>query len=620
MSAIGGIQHLDSSRVDSKLLTALANGLATRGPDGGREIVFDSVGMAYRAFHTNKESRRERQPLIKDNKMLVWDGRLDNRSELMLALGQELKDDLTDVAIVMAAYLKWPRDFLRRLIGDFALAMWDSQQRQLILARDLIGPRTLYYYVDAQRVVWSTELCVLIDVTGITREVNDEYIADYLTRLPDPGQTPYKRIHAVPPAHAVVVKDGRVRTQRFWEFNPGYAIRYKTDAEYEEHFRELFRGAVRSRLRSDRTVWAELSGGLDSSSVVCMADDVIKSGGAEAPELKTVSNVFDEAASCDERHYIQLVEERIGRRGCHLREDDFRAFAPLRKDFQISVPNPIANFAAYYVRVNEVLVENRARVLLSGKGGDEILCSARDPTPELADLLVDWDVLRLHNRVKIWSRVLRRSYLDVLFKNAVMPLLPEMIQGRWKRRMHPEFFELYDQKFAKRMNFAMRRLGPPAVFGHRRPSGRDQAKWFLQAVRHLSAGYWKEFGNAEISYPFTHRPLVEFMHAVPFDQRVRLTETRSLLRRSLRNLLPEEIANRKGKRLNTEAAVRGLAREWPRLNEMFLDPLVCAHGYVDADVLRSKLALAKDGKDPSALAMAFVIPLEYWLRTQLERT
>jgi asparagine synthase (glutamine-hydrolysing) len=621
MSGIGGIYNFDDAPIDEQLLVKLGSRLNARGPDGGSEVVFTSIGMTYRAFHTNKESRLEKQPFVSSNKLLLcWDGRLDNREELISLLRSDLQGVHTDASIVMASYVKWGSEFLSRIIGDFALSLWDPRTRILMLARDPIGPRTLYYHADDERVIWSTELLPLLDLTSVKPEVNDDYIADYLTRLPDPSQTPYKHVYAVPPAHAVIVSNGRLRVRRFWGLNPQKEIRYRTDGEYEEHFRYLFREAVRCRLRVEGAAWVELSGGLDSSSIVCMANDVIKSGEAAASRLQTVSNVFDEAAKCDERQYINYVETKIGRKGCYLSEDNFRIFAPLKNGYGTNIPNPITNFAEYYIRVNELMRENGARVLLSGKGGDEILCSARDPTPELADLFVTSRLFLLHRRLKVWSKALNKPYLTLLWQRAIKPVLPEVFQIMCTTEAGAEFFKLYNQQFSKSMNLRRRRLGPHDVFGHRYPSGRDQAKWFLRTVRELSAGYWREFGNAEISYPFTHRPLVEFMHATPFDQRVRLGHTRSLLRRAMRDLLPAEIVNRNGKTLNIEAALCGVAREWPRLNRMFADPLVCANGYVDPDALRSKLILAKEGKDPAALSLAFLIPLEHWLQSLAQRS
>jgi asparagine synthase (glutamine-hydrolysing) len=614
MSALGGIYYFDNRPVDRPSLISLGEKLSSHGPDGGSEIISGSIGMVYRAYHTNRESRLEKQPLVsREGHTLAWDGRLDNREEMISLLRQELNGDRTDVAIAMAAYLKFGSDFLPRLIGDFALSLWEPRTRTLLLARDAVGPRTLYYHANDNRIIWSTELGILLDLAGIKLEINDEYIADFLTRLPDPAQTPYKNVHAVPPGNVVTARNGQVRAQRFWGLDPKQEIRYKTDAEYEEHFLHLFREAVRCRLRADGPVWAELSGGLDSSSIVCMADQLIKSGDAQAPALQTVSYVFDEAAKSDERKYIHYVEEKIGQKGLYLREDDYRMLAPLPDGYVPVIPNPVANFAAYNCALDTALRESGARTLLSGKGGDEILSSMKDPAPELADLLVRWRLLQLHRRLLVWSQTLKRPYYRLLWQQTISPILPRKFQAIFQDGYRTEILDLHDRDFIKRMHLRERRLGISDIFGFHYPSGRDQAGWFLRAVRELAAGFWREFVKAEISYPFMHRPLVEFMQAVPFDQRVRTNETRSILRRALRNVLPEGIANRKGKTLNTDAALRAVVREWPRLHKMLAEARVCAHGYVNREALLMALERGKSGSDASSLSIVFPIVLEHWL-------
>ncbi|HKZ80592.1 MAG TPA: asparagine synthase-related protein [Pyrinomonadaceae bacterium] len=616
MSALSGIYNFNGLAVDEELLIELGNRLNARGPDGGREVLFNSIGMSYRAFHTNQESRLERQPLVSTSRhLLTWDGRLDNRKELISELRDDLQGAHTDVAIVMAAYLRWRVDFLPRLIGDFALSLWDPHMKVLLLARDPVGPRNLYYYANNGRIIWSTELGSLLDLTGIKLEINEEYIADFLTRLPEPSQTPYKNIHAVPPGNVILLRNEQLHMRRFWVLDPKHEIRYKTDAEYEEHFRHLFREAVCCRLRVDGPVWAELSGGLDSSSIVCMADEIVKSGDAQASGFETVSLVYDEASKSDERKYIRYVEEKIGKKGLYLREDDYRILSPLPVGYTPTLPNPIANFAEYHEALDQAMREGGARILLSGKGGDEILSSARDPAPELADLLVQWRLTMLHRRLRVWSQSLKKPYLALLWQKAIVPTLPRKLRAVCSRGSESGALELYGQEFVMRMNLRERRQGPSDVFGFRCPSGRDQSIWFLRMVRELSAGYWREFVNADISYPYTHRPLVEFMQAIPFDQRVHPRQTRYLLRRALRDLLPPEIANRKGKTLNTEAALRAVAREWPRLHRTFTDASVCAYGYVNPEALLARLNQAKQGRDPNSLSIAFLIPLEYWLRS-----
>src|SRR6185369_6416038 len=195
-------------------------------------------------------------------------------------------------AIVMAAYEKWGTAFPQRIIGDFAFSLWDPASRTLLLARDPVGARLLFYYVDTNRCICASRLEPLLEFPGVQLEINDEYVAGYLSLHPGEGLTPYKNIHAVPPAHLTIVRDGKAVCRRFWGLDPDKEIRYRTDREYEEHFLALLSEAVRTRLRADGPVWADLSGGLDSSSIVCVANEVMKRGAAQASSLETVSAVF----------------------------------------------------------------------------------------------------------------------------------------------------------------------------------------------------------------------------------------------------------------------------------------------------------------------------------------
>lgn len=614
MSALGGIYNFDGAPVDDELLMRLGDALSARGPDGGSEFKFGPIGMVYRAFHTNKESRMELQPLVSSRgHVLCWDGRLDNREELIDILREELQGDHTDVAIVMAAYLTWERDFLPRIIGDYALSLWDPAPRTLLLSRDPIGTRTLYYHRNDLRIIWSTELSPLLDLPTVPLEINDEYVADFLVCYPTSGQTPYKNMHGVPPANAVITTNGDVHTETFWTADPTREIHYATDADYAEHFRELFRQAVCCRLRTDGPVWAELSGGLDSSSIVCTADDLIKSGRAEARCLRTVSFVYDECSSTDERAYIRLVEEKIGRSGLHLREDDYPYLAPMPAKYAPVLPNPAIKLARYYEALNLAMLRDGARVLLSGEGGDEIVTSSRNPSPRLADLLVSGRILELHRHVGRWSQALNKPYLTILWKRAIVPALPSKLHCILNRQAKPE--DILDARFVKRMNLNGRAHGASDTRGFRDHTRRAWHYRYQLLVRVLSAGYWQEFYDISVSYPFSHRPLVEFLQAIPFDQRVRPYETRSVLRRALCDVLPSGVATRNTKTRNTEVVIRAVAREYERLRAMLKDARVCALGYVSRHALLTMLDQAGQGRELSCAYVATLLPLELWLRS-----
>src|SRR5215510_5264462 len=126
MSGIGGIFKPTASPIGRQVLANLSNALISRGPDGGSEVHRGSIGMVHRAFHINENSQRESQPLVSPaGHILAWDGRLDNRDDLVACLSESVNKSATDASIVLTAYLKWGNSFLNRIIGDFVLSLWD---------------------------------------------------------------------------------------------------------------------------------------------------------------------------------------------------------------------------------------------------------------------------------------------------------------------------------------------------------------------------------------------------------------------------------------------------------------------------------------------------------------
>ncbi len=615
MSAFGGIYTFDDKPVDESVLMALGSALESHGPDGGNAVTSGAIGLVYRAFHTNRESRLERQPLISTHRhVLCWDGRLDNRSELIALLAADLNHDRSDAAIVMTAYLAWAADCLVRLVGDFALSLWDPESRTLLLARDAAGPRPLYYHANNDRIVWSSELMPLLDLPGVNLEIDDEYVAGFLARGVEVNVTPYKNIYAVTPGHAVVVSDGRVDVQTFWQLDARTQIRYQADEEYEEHFRSLFREAVRCRLRVDGPVWATLSGGLDSSSIVCMADEILKTESVQASRVETMSFVYDESTTSDERNFIQCVEEQRCGAGHHLREEDYPTLGSFPDEWEISFPNFLDCFVNRHRALCAAMKEDGARVLLTGHGGDEVLCSGANPGPQFGDLLVEHRWRDLHHALNDWGNALKRPYVDLLWRDGLLPLLPPRLQLFCGVKAHLKLPRWYAKEFVAKMNMRERYLACRKELAFDLPSARDQAAGFEAAMQMVAKSSYRSRGAIEVSHPILHRPLVEFLQAIPFEQRVRPGETRSLMRRALKDLLPEKILKRRTKKGPQEALFRAITRQWPRLRLVFDDPLVCARGYIDAAELRTALERVRHGCEINAYPILQTICLEFWLR------
>ena len=613
MSALGGILNFDGKPVDEQMLITMSNALASNGPDSAGQYTNGSIGVVCRAFWTNSESRQEQQPLVTDEgQILTWDGRLDNRSELIASLRDALFGRKTDADLAIAAYRKWGVRFVSKLIGDFALSLWEPKSRTLLLARDHAGPRPLFYYHNGNEFIWASELRVLLAVRGSHLEVNDEFVAGYLTHQVTNTSTPYKNVHAVLPGHIVTAHQSNIKSERFWGPDPNFKIRYQRDEEYEEHFRQVFREAVRCRMRVDGPVWTALSGGLDSSAITCMAHEILKSGDAEASGVKTVSFVYDISSSSDELDFIESVEEKIGVAGLHVRESDYAPLSIFPDQSCISFPDGLDCHFARYKALFEEMNKDGGRVLLTGHGGDEMLHSGASPTSELQDRIAHWQPLRLHQALRDWCQFSKKSYVGLLWEDGIVPSFPLRLQLSFDRREHRKVAPWINEEFVKSLGLRQRKFDDSDVFGFKLPSGRSQALGYVSVVKLVSKAAYRSRGSIEVSHPYMHRPLVEFIHAIPLQQKIRPGQTRSLMRRALKDLLPEKVLNRQTKRGPDEAVLRALSREWPQLERIFVKPRAEALGYVEGKTLLTGFERARHGQGNTNLAV--MISLELWLR------
>jgi asparagine synthase (glutamine-hydrolysing) len=319
MSAQFGSWHFDGGGCTITQLERVATTLEAYGPDASGRYQEQGLCMLNRAFHTTRESTAECQPYVSPRGfVLTWDGRLDNRKDLIHRLGKPLMSSDSDVSIVAAAHEEWGVDCFSRIIGDWAVCIWDPQEHRVILARDPIGPRHPYYSIRGCHLVWGTSIDTILAATDTRHALDLEYIAGWLVFSPAAHLSPYAGIRPVPPSCYVAIENGKVSVKKYWDFDPAKKARFSSDEEYEEQFRYFFSQAVRRRLRADSPILAELSGGMDSTSIVCMADRLLEEGSGETAHLDTISFYDDSEPNWNERVFFAEVEKKRGRVGCHI--------------------------------------------------------------------------------------------------------------------------------------------------------------------------------------------------------------------------------------------------------------------------------------------------------------
>jgi len=618
MSVQAGMWNFDGKPADRGLVEALSAALQQQGPDGESLYCEGPAALIYRPFHTTHESRGEKQPYVSQRGFVItWDGRLDNREELSGEFHRDLECAATDIVIVASAFDRWESDSFRRIVGDWAVTIWRPEQKELIFASDFMGVRHVFYHSMPDQIRWSSDITPLVQLAGIKFHVDDEFVAGYLAHNPDGPSTPYREIREVAPGHFVCVRPGETRTERFWRFSPRTRIRYKTDGDYEEHFRQVFRRSVRRRLRSHLPMLAELSGGLDSSSIVCMADDVLAVEGAAAPRLDTLSYYDKMEPKGDDWFYFQKIEAKRGRSGIHI---DCSKMAKSRASLEFREFSPFPGALG----VSDELCDERAdtvrkggyRVVLSGLGGDEFMGGIPDPRAQLGDLILQGRLFRLAGLLAAWSLVKRRPWMHLLWDSAVDALPPAFAQY-----LVPEgkIETWYRKDFARRTRLRYRQSAVRETFGFWLPTRRSIIGGVQAMAYNLSKMAAPTGVLEETTYPYLDQDLIEFVLATPADQWLRPGERRSLMRRALASLVPAEILARKTKQFGARTPAVMLDQHSGEIHAVYYKSISSRLGYVDDAELLKTMNEVRAGKTVPIVRMLWTISLEFWLRDLARR-
>ncbi|MFY9529161.1 MAG: asparagine synthase-related protein [Candidatus Acidiferrales bacterium] len=585
--------------------------LASYGPEGGSSYRKGGLTILYRAFHTTSESRPETQPMITaSGRVITWDGRLDNRREFVNLLRNILSPDSADVSIVAAAYERWGTECFSRFLGDWALSIWDPSERSVILAKDPMGLRHLHYSVDQKQFAWSTILDPLVLLSRSPFALDEEFVAGWLAFFPAANRTPYIGIQSVPPSSFVLVRNGKHTVHRYWDFDAEKTIHYKTDAEYEEHFRVVLGESVRRRLRSDAPILAELSGGIDSSAIVCLADALIALGSAESPRLDTVSYYNVSEPNWNEQPYFAKVEGKRNRTGCHINFDspDLYDFG-LESNRFVASPRFCGRCSEADGKLADWMACHGNRILLSGTGGDEVTGGVPTPTPELADLVATAQFGRLACRLRAWAVNKRKPWSYLLFETLRRFFPPHFAGVPRHRRPAPWL----DPQFVRRHRAAFNGYEPRLkVFGAP-PSFQENIATLDSLRRQLGCTPPAREVLCEKRYPYLDRDLLEFLYAIPRDQLVRPGQRRSLMRRALVGIVPDEILSRKRKAFVIRAPMIAISAAAVRLVEMSRCMVSSSLGIVDAERFRNAITAVRSGQEVPIVPFMRTLSLEYWL-------
>lgn len=537
---------------------------------------------------------------------LTFDGKLHNRSALIDSLDSTGRD-FSDADLAIRAYQRKGVDGLSYLVGDWSLAIWSPSTSTLILASDFAGVRPLYYSHDGRRIIWSTRLSHLIEWTN-SCAIDDTFVAGFLEIGGCPERTPFRGIRAVPVGQAVIVRRGGLEKRRFWDLPIGDVVRFRCQEDYDDHFRHVFREAVHCRLPSGCAPIAELSGGLDSSSVVCMADQLIRSG-VPASRLRTLS--FDHDDSLD-RCYWTPIE-----RACEI--------DPIRQSIdrfpfvsEGHAGNSAPSFwAQLQARTAGICRQHGVTTYLTGNLGDLIMANWQDDSDQLAGLLRVGRWSAAFGEALRWSKSLRVPIYSVL-TNALKTSLP-----RWFLERQSRSFSSGNSGIDRKASISpeFRKLHPSCELAQffskawldAAPERRKLFRALTERLETRSLQAPEPLEHLDYTHPFSDRRLITFMLAIPPEIACRPGEARKLHRRALSMLWPSVLRKRRSKDSFGRVfatALRPLARNLLLARSME----VAERGYVDPADFRRRLTLLVNSMECNESQLSRIILLEYWLR------
>lgn len=623
MCGIAGIVESSGKPVSTQSIETMCRALRHRGPDDEGVVDVGSKSTSDRKASAVLGNRRlsvidvdgGHQPISNEDGTVwtVLNGEIYNYRELRKSLEEagHYFTTSSDTEVIVHAYEMYADKFVEYLDGMFAIAIWDTRRQQLLLARDRFGKKPLLY---AQRDSWcafASELQALLVLPEIQREIDPAAVGSYLSYMAVPApQTIYRSIRKLPPAHVLIFKDGRASLRRYWQlsFVPKQDL---SDVEAAERSVELLRDAVRKRLVSDVPIGAFLSGGVDSSAVVALMAEL-----SNQP-VKTFSIGFDEEAY-NELPYARRVAEEFG---C-----DHHEFVVQPKAIEVlprlvqHFGEPFADSSAIPTSYVAALTREHVTVALTGDGGDEAFggygrhranmlaeaVSATLSSESMRDSVKSL-VRSSHDQSGTVARIKRfmyaassvrseryRAWAGVLSDDLIAEVFPAVTETDEVVR---KMFEKYRTLDAIDAFLAI------------------DTEFYLPTDLLVKMDITSMMHSLEARSPFLDHQLVEFVAALPSNQKVRRLTTKFILKRAMHGRVPSEALLRRK---------RGFAvpiKQWlcGELRDVLKDHLLSSHavadGFIRGEAINRLVREHLSGMRDWSHQLWTLLMLEMWWRT-----
>jgi asparagine synthase (glutamine-hydrolysing) len=545
MSTLFGLYHPGSPDALDAGIRTMRQAMDYWHPDGSGVIREGAVALGHLLLHNTPESLHETQPYRLDDYWITADARIDNRNELLSILKDPPPEGTRapDAVIILHLYREKGRHAIPLLKGDFACAIWDPAKHQLLCARDQIGVKNLFFARTGAGFAFASEIRGIIALPDADRSVDDAFV-DCLLTGDDPAadQTFYHTVKRLLPGHHVVFQGGEPEVERYWFPGLPPLLKLGSRSAYLDAFRESFREAVRRRMRTVFPISAELSGGLDSSAVTCIAASLVDDPG----RLFTFSNVLAKNSSGekpyrDEEAFIDDVTRHCGVRQVVKVSASGRSFPLAYHDLELDVNSGVDVYSAWWQEpLRREMSDRSIRVTLSGFGGDEAITNRSG-----------WyfrDYLREGRYLRFLQAAVQGGHYMLPGKLALKAIAPGL--ARWMKAGRPRKLNT--------MSYLKAGLVPAKSLQQRQsdmPLKLDGYRGYLQQMimrdytcqRIQSEGLFAIRHKLEPRYPLIDLDLVQLFLSLPLEIIGHPRKNRFLFREAMEGILPDSVRLRSDK-------------------------------------------------------------------------
>jgi asparagine synthase (glutamine-hydrolysing) len=574
-----------------------------------------AIGPSFRMFALpfarSHERGQEHQPILTSRVVLVYHGHIDNRRDVLQRLGRLDLTCAPDGEVLAEAYSAWGKEFPAEVLGEYSFALIDRQTGTLLAGRDSLGIRNLFYREEGKKVWVASDCSSLFSLLPARPPVDQEIFAEYLAGggflLSD--RTFYQGLRQVPPGHTLHADSVRVVESHYWQPDPEHDAVFRDEQEYETRLKELLFDAVGSALRSTGPVACDLSGGLDSSSVSAIASVLQSRGQGSSHGLSLVSVIYSSTRESDESDFQKIFLGKYPQKHYEVDHDTCQAFDRLEGDNSIEPSLRILR-RPFEEAFSSHFSDQGIYTRLTGLGGDQVFVSNGFPPLFLSDFFLRFKWKSWSRHLMAWLRKGDRSLWNLLWHCSRGTL-----QTSFAGRLEPGLPNWLTPRFRNEVSQVSREFW----CGGKRSFTSPATEMLYRAIRvEINRLRFLKFGVEDVRHPLLARPVVEFMLAVPWEQKIVPKLDRILLRQALKGILPEPIWSRRSQGDLMPFTLRGLRENWVKIKALIADPCLADFGLVEPKSFQAACERLRHGLHAEKDISYFMalLSLEIWLQQE----